>query len=95
MTVRTDLADGTFDVFETNEFRVSKTKDFHPAICRVTVFSGSKKILRKSRPFALLYRLITFRSSKVQKELEKIREKNEQKTGKTNDGNMPPDSAEN
>lgn len=70
MIVKMILADGTLEMFETGNYKISKVKDFHPLICKVTVFSNNgKKIKSVKRPFVFFYKHFTFKSEKVQKEL--------------------------
>ena len=73
MIIKMILADGTLDVFETGNYKISKVKDFHPLICKVTVFSNNgKKIKSVKRPFSFFYKHFTFKSEKVQKELAEL-----------------------
>ena len=46
----------------------------HPMICKVDVFSNGKKIKTKKRFCVWWYKLITFKSQKVQEKLKKINE---------------------
>ena len=40
MTIITELADGRTEVFESSNYVISKPKDFHPLICKVSVFEN-------------------------------------------------------
>lgn len=51
MTIITELADGRTEVFESSNYVISKPKDFHPLICKVSVFENGFKIKSVSRPF--------------------------------------------
>lgn len=52
MTVVLNLANGQTEIFETEKYVISKAKDFHPLICRVTVYENGRRISRKKRPFS-------------------------------------------
>lgn len=77
MTVRVELADGTTELFETAAYKISRARDFHPAICSVAVYDGDSLVAWRKRPFVLFYKKITFRSKKVQDLLRRL---NEQQT---------------
>lgn len=72
MNVFIELADGTFEIFKSDGYKISKASDFHPMICKVTVYSGNKKIKSVSRPFKWFYKHFTFKSEKVQKKLAEL-----------------------
>ncbi len=74
MIVITELADGTTEIFESNTYKISKSKDFHPLICKVAIYSGNKKVKSVSRPFKFWYKHFTFKSKKVQDILRNIEE---------------------
>lgn len=76
MTVVIKLGDGTSEAFETNNYRITRGKDFHPAILSASVYSGGRKVLSRRRPFALFYRLFVYRSRKVQEEIAKLNSAN-------------------
>lgn len=81
MVVKTELANGNFEVFEISNYVVSKTKDFHPLLCKVSIYDNGKKIKSVSRPFKFFYKHFTFKSDKVQKllvELENQKENQKQ-----------------
>lgn len=89
MVVKTELADGRTEVFETSNYVISKHKDFHPLICKVSVFENGFKIKSVSRPFKFIYKHFIFKSEKVQtilKNLEEQRQLAEQAKGETNEG---------
>lgn len=75
MTVVLDLANGQTEIFETEKYAISKAKDFHPLICRVTVYNNGRRIARKKRPFSWWYKKVTFNSFKVQEKLKELQEK--------------------
>lgn len=72
MTVKAELADGTTDIFETENYRISTLKDFHPMICSVEVYSMAKRIKKVSRRFKFFYKHFTFKSRKVQDKMAEI-----------------------
>lgn len=72
MTVKAELADGTIDVFETDNYKISTLKNFHPMICTVEVYSGTKRIKKVSRKFKFFYKHFIFKSKKVQNILAEI-----------------------
>lgn len=72
MIVKTELADGTTDIFETDRYKISTSKDFHPMICSVEIYSGTKRIKKLSRRFKFLYKHFIFKSRKVQDKLAEI-----------------------
>lgn len=74
MTIITELADGRTEVFESSNYVISKPKDFHPLICKVSVFENGFKIKSVSRPFKFFYKHFTFKSDKVQTLLKNLEE---------------------
>ena len=87
MTVITELANGNTEVFETNNYVICKPKDFHPMICKVSVFENGFKIKSVSRPFKFFYKHFTFKSDKVQTLLKNINEqKHLDEEAKKNEG---------
>lgn len=74
MVVKTELANGNFEVFETSNYVISKTKDFHPLLCKVSVFENGFKIKSVSRPFKFIYKHFIFKSEKVQTILKNLDE---------------------
>ena len=44
MTIITELADGRTEVFESSNYVISKPRDFHPLICKVSVFENGFKL---------------------------------------------------
>lgn len=72
MVIKVELADGTTEIFESQNYKISRVKDFHPAIVSVTVIENGFIIKKVKRSFALWYKLVTFKSEKVQNELKKI-----------------------
>lgn len=76
MTVIIELANGQTETFQAEKYVISKTKDFHPLICKVEIFDNGKRIAKKKRPFSLWYKLVTFKSYKVQAELQKLETQN-------------------
>lgn len=72
MTVVLDLANGNTETFTTENYVISRPKDFHPIICRVTVFDNGKRIARKKRPFSWWYKMVTFKSEYVQNKLKEL-----------------------
>ena len=90
MTIIVELADGRMEVFESSNYVISKPKDFHPLICKVSVFENGFKIKSVSRPFKFIYKHFIFKSEKVQTVLKNIEEQKqlaEQAKGEqTNEG---------
>lgn len=89
MVVKTELANGNVEIFESNNYVISKPKDFHPLLCKVSIYDNGKKIKSVSRPFKFFYKHFTFKSDKVQtllKNLEEQRRLAEQAKGETNEG---------
>ena len=43
MTIRLELANGNCEIFESDNYTISKLNDMHPMICKVDVFSNGKK----------------------------------------------------
>ena len=72
MTVVLDLANGNTETFATENYVISRPKDFHPMICRVTVFDNGRRIARKKRPLSWWYKKVTFNSFKVQEKLKEL-----------------------
>ena len=89
MTIITALADGRTEVFESSNYVISKPNDFHPLICKVSVFENGFRRKSVSRPFKFIYKHFIFKSEKVQtilKNLEEQRRLAEQAKGETNEG---------
>lgn len=76
MTVVLDLANGNTETFTTENYVISRPKDFHPIICRVTVFDNGRRIARRKRFCIWWYKMVTFNSFKVQEKLKELQEKN-------------------
>ena len=74
MTIITELANGNTEVFESGNYLISRAKDFHPMILKVSIFADGKKIKTVSRRFKFFYKHFTFKSKKVQEELRKLSE---------------------
>lgn len=72
MTVVTELANGTTEVFKTDNYAISRPRDFHPLILTVTVYDNGRKVKSAKRPCKWFYKHFTFKSEKVQKELTRI-----------------------
>ena len=69
MTVKNELANGNTEIFETDNYIVCKSDNFHPLILKVEVFSNGKKVERRHKWY---YKHFTFHTEKVQSELKKI-----------------------
>lgn len=74
MTIRLELANGSYEMFETDNYVIGKLNNMHPMICKVDVFSNGKKIKTRKRFCIWWYKLITFKSQKVQYKLKKLNE---------------------
>ena len=74
MVVKTELADGRTEIFESSNYVISKPKDFHPLLCKVSIYDNGKKIKSVSRPFKFFYKHFTFKSDKVQTLLKNLEE---------------------
>lgn len=74
MTIRLELANGSYEMFETDNYVIGKLNNMHPMICKVDVFSNGKKIKTRKRFCIWWYKLITFKSQKVQDKLKKLNE---------------------
>lgn len=72
MIVKAELVDSTIDIFETGNYKISTMKDFHPMLCSVEIYSGTKRIKKVSRRFKFLYKHFIFKSRKVQDKLAEI-----------------------
>lgn len=72
MIVKIELADGTTEVFESKNYKISTLKNFHPMICSVEIYTGTKKIKKLSRRFKFFYKHFTFKSRAVQDRLAEI-----------------------
>jgi hypothetical protein len=72
MTIKTICADGTVEVFNTQEYRISKAKDFHPLLCSVEVYDNGRRIFRRRRLFSWWYKTFTFWHPEVQNQLRKL-----------------------
>lgn len=76
MIVKTELADNTIEIFETNNYKISTIKDMHPMIVSVSVFAAGKLIKKIRRPFSFIYRHFIFKSYKIQSLLKELNDKN-------------------
>lgn len=47
MVIQLELANGCYEMFEIDNYVISKVNDMHPMICKVDVFSNGKKIKTK------------------------------------------------
>lgn len=74
MIVKAELADGTTDIFQTDIYKISTLKDFHPMLCSVEIYSGTKRIKKISRRFKFFYKHFIFKSRKVQNKLAEIQQ---------------------
>ena len=72
MIVKIERADGQTEVFESGNYLISKVKDFHPIICKVTVYAEGKRIKVVKRPFGFIYKNFIFKSKQVQEELKNL-----------------------
>lgn len=72
MTVKAIRADGVIEVFETPNYQVSKKEDLHPALLKVVVYVGNKKIASVKRKHALFYKLFKFNTKEVQDKIIEI-----------------------
>ena len=80
MIIKIERADGETEIFNSDNYRISKSKDFHPLICTVSVYDNGVKIKTVKRPFKFCYKHFTFTSKKVQEQLEKEMLANQQAT---------------
>lgn len=74
MTVKTYLVDGTKELFETQNYKISTIKDLHPMILKVEVFADGKRIEKLYRKHKFFYKHFTFNTPKVQNLLKQIDE---------------------
>ncbi len=74
MIVKAELADGTTDIFQTDNYKISTLKDFHPMLCSVEIYSGTKRIKKISRRFKFFYKHFIFKRRKVQNKLAEIQQ---------------------
>ena len=72
MTIKINRADNQIEIFETSNYLISKSKEFHPMICKITVFENGHKIACRKRPFSFFYKKFIFKSKKVQEQLNEI-----------------------
>ncbi len=57
MTVKVKLVNGNFEIFKTDSYIVSKTKDLHPDILDCKVYADNGKLLiRRRRLFQRFYK---------------------------------------
>lgn len=72
MTVMLELANGNTEIFKTENYIIGKIKDFHPMICKISIYDNGKKLKSVSRPFKFWYKHFTFKSEKIQEQLRKL-----------------------
>ena len=72
MTVVLDLANGNTETFATENYVISRTKDFRPMICRVTVFDNGRRIARRKRFCIWWYKKIHIQKRICSKQTERI-----------------------
>lgn len=78
MTVKLTRIDGVVEIVETNNYLVNSIKDLHPAIVRIDVYSGVRKIYTIRRKNLWWYKNITFNSAAVQDKLRQINQQMQQ-----------------
>lgn len=85
MIIKIERADGQIEIYESGNYLITKIKDFHPIICKVTVYAEGKKIKNVKRPFCFIYKHFIFKSKKVQEHLKNLanQAKTEDKTMNT------------
>ena len=85
MIIKIDRADGQTEMFENGNYLITNVKDFHPIICKITIYGEGKKIKTVKRPFSFIYKHFTFKSKKVQEQLKNLanQAKTEDKTMNT------------
>ena len=74
MTIKTELVNGNTEIFKSDNYVISRAKDFHPMILKVSVYAENRKIMSKSRRFKFIYKHFTFKSERVQSQLRKLEE---------------------
>lgn len=78
MIIKIERADGQTEIYESGNYLITKGKDFHLLICKVTVYGDNgKKIKSVARPFAFIYKHFIFKSKKVQEHLKNLAEQAE------------------
>ena len=77
MIIKIDRADGQTEMFENGNYLITKVKDFHPIICKITIYGDGKKIKSVARPFNFIYKHFIFKSKKVQEQLKNLVEQAE------------------
>lgn len=85
MIVKINNAYGGVELFETPNYLISEIKEFHPLICKITVYDNGKKIVSRKRPFSFIHKHFTFKTEKVQNELKKIQESQKSSEVKENE----------
>ena len=74
MTIKVERADGQTEIYENGNYTISKVKDFHPIICKVTIYSSGRIVKSVSRPFPFIYKHFIYKSKKVQTILKNLEE---------------------
>lgn len=77
MIIKIERADGQTELYESGNYLISKIKEFHPIICKVTVYGNGKKIKSVARPFNFIYKHFIFKSKNVQEQLKNLAEQAE------------------
>lgn len=72
MIIKVERVDGEIEIYEGSNYRITKVKDFHPIISKVSVYDNGRKIESVKRPFSFIYKHFIFKSKKVQEELRNI-----------------------
>ena len=44
MTVMLELANGNTEIFKTENYIIGKVKDFHPMICKISIYDNGKNL---------------------------------------------------
>lgn len=74
MIIITELADGRKEVFKSDNYIISRPKDFHPLIYKVSIYDNGILLKSISRPFKFIYKYFIFKSEKVQTVLKNLEE---------------------
>ena len=82
MLVKLDRADNKTEYFETNNYMIGDKTEFHPIICKITIYSDNgKKLKTFKRKHWLYYKLFQFNTPKVQDELKRLEQERMENNG--------------
>ena len=77
MLVKIIRADNNIELFQTENYVIGQPKEFHPIICKVSVYSNDGQLIfKRKRPFSFFYKHFKFKSKEIQDKLKELEKNN-------------------